>query len=1175
MLLTSHIFIIYCYDFIRFKFVDFCLIQCIQEIQMKFIADLHVHSKFSMATAKNLDLENLYIAAQLKGITVVGTGDITHPGWLAEIKEKLTPAEPGLFKLKKELARECDKAVPALCRSKVRFILVSEISNIYKKNGKTRKNHNLVFLPDIESTEIFNSKLDKIGNIKSDGRPILGLDARNLLEILLETTDKSFLIPAHIWTPWFSVLGSKSGFDSIKECFEDLSGHIFAIETGLSSDPPMNWRVSQLDGLTLVSNSDAHSPLKLGREANILDTELSYSAIKSAIKSGDPDKFLGTYEFFPEEGKYHMDGHRKCNICFSPTKTIEKNGNCPVCGKPLTLGVLYRVEELSDRNAGFKPEKAHPFYSAIPLVDILSSLMQVGPLSKKVKNAYNNLIEKYGPEFPLLHSIPIDDLNRSNIPLLGEAIKRVRKKDVTLLPGYDGEYGKIIIFTPEERETLPGQKSLFIIPGTDPLKKTSSKKIHIKKIKTKKIKTKNHDSNHSTGKAAPKLNKEQLKAVQYSQGALLIIAGPGTGKTHTITHRMAHLIKNKGVNPENILAVTFTNRAAGEMKERIRKMAGEKKSIPLVSTFHSLCFKILNENTEFKGYAILDDNDRKSIISDALKHVKKNSDIASDLSVPGLSISDLQKGIMSAKQSILKPDDNLESVKGDTGAGMLASIYSAYQSFLSSQKLLDYEDLIFKTVELFENNNDIAKTYQDRFEYIFVDEYQDLNHGQYRIVKALAPQNGNQNKNICVIGDPDQSIYGFRGSDVSYFNRFIKDYPQAMVLNLTQNYRSSKTIIDASYQIIKKNSITGSKTRVYSEKGGFRAVEIIENDSEKSEAVAVAGIIEKLIGGTGFHSIDFGRAEDVQGVKSRSFSDFAVLYRTGNQGKILSTVFEKHGIPCQVVSRETIFGIKKVAELVSLLKTVEGFGTFADLGRINSLLHTGTGRATLEIFKIWSYENRFTLSEALTNAAKFPVSGLSASRQTRLNEFFNIIFELKNKTKTMTVTEKLIFFSENISRINAAENTDETNDAIKRLFDIASEYGDNTCEFLSALLMQTDTDTYINKAEKVALMTMHTAKGLEFPVVFVTGCEKDYIPFRRSPNIQVDVDEERRLFYVAMTRAEEKLYLTYAKKRRIYGKIVKRQISPFVRDIENDLVKYKPSGFKKKKKNLHTQIKLF
>src|SRR5210317_2636728 len=261
---------------------------------MKFIADLHVHSKFSRATAKNLDLENLYIAAQLKGISVVGTGDFTYPQWFSEICEKLEPAEEGLFKLKDEIAKVCDEKVPDACRSLVRFILSTEISNIYKKNDKTRKNHNLVLVPDLAVAEKFSAKLDKIGNIKSDGRPILGLDARDLLEVLLETSDRAFLIPAHIWTPWFSVLGSKSGFDSMEECFDDLTSHIFAVETGLSSDPEMNWRVKSLDGLTLISNSDAHSPMKLGREANIFNTHLDYSHIKNALKTGDPKLFLGT-----------------------------------------------------------------------------------------------------------------------------------------------------------------------------------------------------------------------------------------------------------------------------------------------------------------------------------------------------------------------------------------------------------------------------------------------------------------------------------------------------------------------------------------------------------------------------------------------------------------------------------------------------------------------------------------------------------------------------------------------------------------------------------------------------------------------------------------------------------------------------------------------------------------
>lgn len=431
---------------------------------MNFIADLHIHSYYSRATAKNLNLENIYIAAQFKGIKVVGTGDFTHPGWFLEIKEKLVSAEEGLFKLKDAIAIECDKLVPPACRGSVRFMLVSEISSIYKKDNKTRKIHNLVFLPEVDMAEKFNSKLDKIGNIKSDGRPILGLDARNLLEILLKTSDRAFLIPAHIWTPWFSLLGSKSGFDSIEECFEDLTPHIFAVETGLSSDPAMNWRVSGLDGLTLISNSDAHSPLKLGREANIFNTKLSYTDIKTAIKTGDPERFLGTFEFYPEEGKYHLDGHRKCDMRFWPDKTRKLDGRCPICKKPLTLGVLYRVEELADRPEGGKPERHHPFYSIIPLVELLSEILKVGPGTKKVMDSYMTLLKNLGPELDILNKLDSKTIETAGVPLLAEAIRRMRQNEVVILPGYDGEFGSIKIFNTNEREKLLGQKTLFSVP---------------------------------------------------------------------------------------------------------------------------------------------------------------------------------------------------------------------------------------------------------------------------------------------------------------------------------------------------------------------------------------------------------------------------------------------------------------------------------------------------------------------------------------------------------------------------------------------------------------------------------------------------------------------------------------------------------------------------------------
>ena len=417
---------------------------------MKFIADFHVHSRFSRATSKNLDLEHLYVSAQLKGITVVATGDITHPEWFKEISERLEPAEPGLYRLKKSIEKKCDEQVPLSCRSNVRFVLNSEISSIYKKTGKTRKNHNLVFLPDLAVAESFNRKLARIGNIVSDGRPILGLDARNLLEILLETSDQAFLVPAHIWTPWFSLLGSKSGFDSLKDCFDDLSSHIFAVETGLSSNPVMNWRVSFLDGLTLMSNSDAHSPDKLGRESNIFNTDLSYLAMKKALQYRDTRTFLGTYEFYPEEGKYYFDGHRNCSIRFSPEMTLSYGGNCPVCGRPLTIGVLNRIEELCDRKEGEKPQNTSPFYSIIPLKEILSEIFKVGSNSQKVMQHYQHALHVLGSELAILDSITLSDIELVGISMLKEAIKRMREGNIHIVPGYDGEFGIIQIFTENE-----------------------------------------------------------------------------------------------------------------------------------------------------------------------------------------------------------------------------------------------------------------------------------------------------------------------------------------------------------------------------------------------------------------------------------------------------------------------------------------------------------------------------------------------------------------------------------------------------------------------------------------------------------------------------------------------------------------------------------------------------
>ena len=416
---------------------------------MRFYADLHVHSKYSRATSKDCDLEHLSLWGRKKGITVIGTGDFTHPAWFSEIKEKLVPAEPGLFRLRDDIDREVTGKLPGSCHSLTRFMLSVEISTIYKQGEKTRKIHHLIYAPTLEQADFINRKLDRIGNIKSDGRPILGLDSRHLLEIVLEAGQGCYLVPAHIWTPWFAALGSKSGFDSIGECYGDLAGHIFAVETGLSADPDMIRLVSDLDRYRLVSNSDAHSPARLGREACIFNTGLDYFSMRSALETGNG--FDGTAEFFPEEGKYHLDGHRNCNIRLTPEQTRRINGICPVCDKPLTLGVMHRVQELADRTDAEKPETTDSFVSLVPLLEVIGETVSVGPASKRVAKEYDQLLRKLGAELPILNDIPLEEIrNLSNCSLIPEAIARMRKGDVIREAGYDGEYGRIKLFREDE-----------------------------------------------------------------------------------------------------------------------------------------------------------------------------------------------------------------------------------------------------------------------------------------------------------------------------------------------------------------------------------------------------------------------------------------------------------------------------------------------------------------------------------------------------------------------------------------------------------------------------------------------------------------------------------------------------------------------------------------------------
>ncbi len=1128
---------------------------------MKIIADLHVHSKFSRATARDLDLENLYEAAQIKGIQLVATGDFSHPVWFSEIETKLEPAEPGLLRMRSDVAISLDERVPAICRGTVRFILVTEISNIYKRAGRTRKNHNLVFVPDLEAARKLNYRLERIGNIHSDGRPILGLDARDLLEVVLETSQEAFLAPAHIWTPWFSVLGSKSGFDSIAECFGDLASYVFAAETGLSSDPAMNWRVSSLDEIALISNSDAHSPANLGREANIFDTELSFYALRDALKSADPNRFLGTIEFYPQEGKYHLDGHRSCGVRFTPEQTLDHQGICPQCGKPLTIGVLNRVEQLADRPQGIKPKKARPFHNLIPLAGILSEIFQVGPKSQKVLQAYRTAIEKLGPEFIILDQLDVQQIEAAGIPLLSEAVQRMREKKVEIRPGFDGEYGVVEIFKLKERAKILGQKTLF---GMDFGSGDQPAALHSTPAPTPPMieKIKNEVPNPSP--RLDRLNKDQQQAVVQEAARLLILAGPGTGKTHTLTCRIAHLIKTKKVPPQLILAVTFTHKAAGEMRQRLRAMLGYLKPMPFIATFHALCLRLLQELDPNEVVTLVDEYEQAELIAEAAEQVAESG-------IPiSLSPQVLRERIMRAKQSMISPEPRGPAESKPPEDEGFHAVYRAYQQLLDSQRRLDFEDLIFKLVNRLEADHGFLKMCRDRFRHVFVDEYQDLNHGQYRMIRALAASHSDGGS-LCVIGDPDQSIYGFRGSDASYFSRFLEDYPDASVVTLSRNYRSTETILSASHQIIASGG--ADRPRIYSNIDGIKTIGVLELPNEHAEAECIGRMIESLVGGTGFHSIDTGRVGDPHEPGVFGYADFAVLMRTNEQLRVMADGFKKFGIPFQAANRNHLFKRRGVIELVSFLRLGAGIGGYADILKVADLIAPRLGKKVLRTFKKWGLKKRLAAKDALSATTRFPIHGLSRHQQLQLGEFAARLSAIAHETAHLKASETIHHLS-TIPTISQLLNNEASQEALRRIRDEAESSATDSKGFLEQLTLQSDIDVYHPRAEKSALMTMHAAKGLEFPVVIIAGCETGFIPFQRQDREPTDGGEERRLFYVAMTRARQRLYLTRAKRRQVFGQTENREPSIFLNDIAESLLRDESPRSKRRKRKAD-QLQLF
>ena len=1165
---------------------------------MKLVADIHLHSHYSRATSKNLTFEHLWKWAQLKGVQVVATGDIAHPGWLAELRTKLEPAEEGLFRLRSEYATTVAEEVPASCRGPVRFLIGGEISNIYKKYDRTRKVHNIVYAPSVEATAILQAELEKIGNIRADGRPILGLDSRDLLEIVLEVDDRCHLIPAHIWTPWFSVLGSKSGFDSLEECFNDLTPHIFAVETGLSSDPPMNWRVSWLDDYTLISNSDAHSPPKLAREATLFDTELSYDALFAALRSGDPEQFLGTVEFFPEEGKYHLDGHRKCGVCWDPVETIAHEGNCSNCGKPVTVGVYHRMEELADRPPGARPLSTAPFVSLIPLPEALSEILGVGPNSKRVQTEYMRLLGRLGPELTILQDLPLEEIAAGGSTLLAEGIRRMRAGEVRRQSGYDGEYGVIRLFDGEADQMSAFQIGMFadqkptLQEAASDDQEAPQGSAEVEKSVPSVQQSAPVDSavieqaeQYSPAPEAPqlpfaygqaledgvggkrtdwfdRLNPEQQAAATHTETPLAIVAGPGTGKTRTLTVRIAHLIETLNAPPTSILALTFTNRAAQEMRERLTDLLGAERSRQItVGTFHQLGAGLLQEFGEAVGipqtFAILDEDDRQLLLKRACPELS-----ARELRSAAEAISARKNGL-TAEPSAERPgaDSRQTAQPAECPPDASAVVgsqppndaaWERYQAALAEAGALDFDDLILRAVQLLEAEAAILQTIQARFGWISVDEYQDVNGAQYRLLRLLAAGGAN----LCVIGDPDQAIYGFRGADHRYFLSFAEDFPGGQRLYLERNYRSAQAILDAATQVISRNP-DHQATALIANFAEQVKLDVYRAPTDKAEAEYVVHQVEQMVGGVSHFSLDSGRVDEGGLPEDRAFGDFAVLYRLNAQAKLLEEAFDRSGIPYETIGGASLAEQKPIREILALL-----WLTLTPDSRVHweRVLLEGKGALAAEgVAELATRQRSQSQSVPRGQPAEWraalsgvPLPGLQRGAQReRLAQTLDLVRALADSAAA-PLSERIQAAAAGWAKLRGGEYSDAEAERIERLQGRAAPLRNRLQDFLTTMALQSGTDLYDQRADRVTLMSLHASKGLEFPVVFIVGCEEGLLPYL-PPNRTRDTDEERRLFYVGMTRAQRRLILTHAGRRFLFGQSMENRLSGFVTDIATAL----------------------
>ena len=876
------------------------------------------------------------------------------------------------------------------------------------------------------------------------------------------------LVPAHIWTPHFSLFGAFSGFDAIEECFEDLTPHITALETGLSADPAMIRRLSALDRFQLISNSDAHSPAKLGREVNLLDILPSYTALAAALRTGKG--LCGTVEFFPEEGKYHFDGHRNCGVCLSPAEAEAAGGLCPVCGKKLTPGVLHRVEQLADRPEGAPGTK--PFESLVPLPEVIGASTGYSAACARTEGVYLQMLRELGPEFRILRDLPLEDIRPVAGPWVTAGIGRLREGKVLRSPGFDGEYGKITLFTPEEIRSLSGQTSLFTgVPAPrKPVKVPPAK-----------------EAARPEKKAAPaeepaplaSLNPEQLTAAASKSPATAVIAGPGTGKTKTLTARIRWLAECCGVSPSAITAVTFTNKAAAEMRMRLEKALGKSAAAAMqIGTFHSICLKLLGNVT------LADESDALTIAGEVLAETESK-----------LTPRQLLQQVSRSKNALAAEEPLSEEA-------------ACYCRRLKALGLLDFDDLLTEALRI-----QGEKAPGKAFSYLLVDEFQDVNDLQYRLLTAWS----RGGKSLFVIGDPDQSIYGFRGSDTGCFDRLNADFPGLQVVRLMRNYRSAPDILRCALPVIDRNP--GPARQLEPQRPQGQPVRLITAADDFAEAVFIAKEINRMVGGVDMLNACANEAAP------RGFSDIAVLYRTHRQAEVLEKCLTIEGIPYTVTGRDPALSDGAVqgtlAFFRNLLRPEDRISLKICLRDLFQC-----PKDTAAAFAALSPEQRRTsLPKSLAEIdALLRWQELADAYGPRLRE-------KPRKLLESWVTELGLAGSLPMEKLLGAAVFNRSMASLLQTLDFGEE-GD---------VIRSGGKRYCPDA--VTLSTLHGAKGLEFPVVFLCGCTRTLLPLS-LPGRTADPEEERRLFYVGLTRGEEELILTAS-----------GAPSPFLSDIPGDLLR--------------------